>query len=89
MTETVRIGKRYTVVIPREARKKLGLKEGQLSEVRLEDGRLILIPKASDPFRELSELIGDVDYSKSLEKKTEKWLLSKLSQRRRVSGSSS
>lgn len=89
MTETVRIGKRYTVVIPKEARKKLGLKEGQLSEVRLEDGRLVFIPKASDPFQELSELIGDVDYSRGLERKTEKWLFSRVSHRRRVSGSSS
>ncbi len=89
MTETVRIGKRYTVVIPKEARKKLGLKEGQLSEVRLEDGRLIFIPKASDPFQELSELIGDVEYSRGLERKTEKWLFSKVSRGRRVSGSGS
>ncbi len=89
MTETVRIGKRYTVVIPKEARKKLGLKEGQLSEVRLEDGRLIFIPKSSDPFQELSELIGDVDYSSGLERKTEKWLFSKVSHRRRASGTSS
>jgi len=88
LTETVRIGKRYTVVIPKEARKKLGLKEGQLSEVRLAGGRLVFIPKASDPFQELSELIGDVDYSRGLERKTEKWLFSRVSHRRRVSGSS-
>ncbi len=77
------------MVIPKEAREKLGLKEGQLSEVRLEDGRLVFIPKASDPFQELSELIGDVDYSRGLERKTEKWLFSKVSRRRRGSGSSS
>jgi AbrB family looped-hinge helix DNA binding protein len=85
----VRIGKRFTMVIPREARKKLGLKEGQLLEVRLEDERLIFIPKVSDPFRELSELIGDVDYSSGLERKTERRLFSKVSHVRRVSGSSS
>ena len=89
MTELVRIGKRYTVVIPKEAREKLGLKEGQLSEVRLEDGRIIFTPKVSDPFRELSGLMGDVEYSRGLEKKTEQWLLSKVSRRRRVPHSGS
>ena len=89
MTEMVRIGKRFRVVIPKEARKKLGLKEGKLSEVILEDGRLILTPKASDPFQKLSELIGDIDYSKGLERQTEKWLFSKVSRRRRASSSSS
>jgi AbrB family looped-hinge helix DNA binding protein len=89
MAELVRIGKRYTIVIPVEARKKLGLKEGQLSEVRLEDGRLVITPRSADPFQELSALIGDVEYSKTVEKNTEKWLFSKASRRRHVSDASS
>ena len=89
MAELVRIGKRYTIVIPMEARKKLGLKEGQLSEVRLEEGRLVITPRSSDPFKELSELIGDVDYSQGVKKKMERWLFSKVSRGRRVPSSSS
>lgn len=30
-----------------------------------------------DPFQRLSELTGDIQYCKRLEKKTEKWLFSK------------
>ncbi len=89
MAQLVRIGKRYTIVIPMEARKKLGLKEGQLSEVRLEDGRLVITPRSSDPFQELSELIGDVEYSKTVENRMEKWLFSKVSRGRRAPSPSS
>lgn len=89
MAELVRIGKRYTIVIPMEARRRLGLKEGQLSEVRLEDGRLVITPRSSDPFQELSELIGDVEYSRATERKMERWLFSKASHRGRVPGSGS
>jgi len=75
VSETVKIGKRYTIVIPKAFRQRLGLKEGTLSEIRLEEGKIILIPKVSDPFRRLSELIGDVVYDEEAEKKAERWLL--------------
>jgi len=75
MSEIVKIGKRYTVVIPKVFRRKLGLKEGQLSEMRLEEGRIIMTPKVLDPFRRLSELIGDVVYNEETERRAEKWLL--------------
>lgn len=75
VSETVKIGKRYTIVIPKAFRQRLGLKEGTLSEIRLEEGKIILIPKVSDPFRRLSELIGDVVYDEEAEKRAERWLL--------------
>lgn len=75
VSETVKIGKRYTIVIPKAFRQRLGLKEGVLSEVRLEEGKIIIIPKALDPFRRLSELIGDVVYDEEAEKRAERWLL--------------
>jgi len=73
-TEVVKIGKRYTVVIPKGFREKLGVKEGQLTEVTLEKGKLVLVPKISDPFRRLSELIGDVAYDEKTERKCERWM---------------
>ena len=82
MSETVKIGKRYTVVIPKAFRTKLGLKEGQLSEVRLEDGKIVITLKSSDPFRRLSELIGDLVYDQETEKRAEKWLVEGIESRR-------
>lgn len=76
VSETVKIGKRYTIVIPKAFRQRLGLKEGSLSEIRLEEEKIIIIPRASDPFRRLSELIGDVVYDEEAEKRAERWLLS-------------
>lgn len=75
MSEVVRIGKRYTIVIPKKIREKLGLKEGQSTEAKVEEGRLIITPKAQDPYKRLSKLIGDVTYDERAEKKAEKWLL--------------
>ncbi len=75
LSEIVRIGKRYTIVIPKTIRQKLGLKEGQLSEIKLEKGKIVIIPKAMDPFHRLSELIGDIEYNEETERKAEKWLL--------------
>ncbi|MBS7625777.1 AbrB/MazE/SpoVT family DNA-binding domain-containing protein [Candidatus Bathyarchaeota archaeon] len=77
-TEVVKIGKRYTVVIPKSFREKLGVKEGQLTELTLEKGKLILVPKTSDPFKRLSELIGEIKYDEKTEKKAEKWLLGRI-----------
>lgn len=77
------------MVVLKEARKRLVLKEGQLSEGRLEDGALILTRKAPDPFQELSELIGDIEYSRGLERRTERRLFSRVSRGRHVSCSSS
>jgi len=74
-TEVVKVGKRYTVVIPKGFREKLGVKEGQLTEVTLEAGRLVLVPKVSDPFKRLSELIGEITYDEKTERRAERWLL--------------
>ncbi len=81
VSETVKIGKRYTIVIPKAFRQRLGLKEGVLSEVRLEEGKIIIIPKVSDPFRRLSELIGDVVYDEEAEERAERWLLGEAQSR--------
>lgn len=75
MSEIVRIGRRYTIVIPKPLRERLGLREGQLSEMRLEGGRIIITPRSEDPFRRLSELIGGVVYDDDAERMAEKWLM--------------
>lgn len=81
VSETVKIGKRFTLVIPKSFRQRLGLREGQLSEVRLEGGKIVIIPKVPDPFRRLGELIGDAVYDEEAEKKAERWLLGEAPRR--------
>ncbi len=41
----VRLGKRGRIVIPSEVRKLLGLKEGAILVVEVEEGRIVLTPK--------------------------------------------
>ena len=40
----VRVGKRRTIVIPKAAAEALGISEGSLLELRVEDGRIIIEP---------------------------------------------
>lgn len=78
MTETVRVGKRFTVVIPRAIRRKLGLREGMLSKVEVRQGRIILTPDREDPFEKLAEVMGPIEYTPELERETEKWMFRNL-----------
>lgn len=86
MSEAVRIGKKYTIVIPKKIRKKLGLREGQISEIKVEEGSLIITPQAQDMFKKLEEIIGSVTYEEAAEKKAEKWLIRERKKRRYVAG---
>lgn len=40
----VRLGRKYAVYLPREVVERLGLREGDRLEVRLEDGEIVLRP---------------------------------------------
>jgi len=42
--EIVRIGKRYTIVIPKKIREALGLKEGQKLVMRVSNNAIIMEP---------------------------------------------
>lgn len=44
MTETVKIGKAYRVVLPAEFREQFALQEGESLSAEIEDGRLVLTP---------------------------------------------
>ncbi|AKG38452.1 hypothetical protein MA03_03010 [Infirmifilum uzonense] len=72
--EVVRVGRRYTVVVPKRLREKLGLKEGDLLRIRIENGKLIL-ERVADPFRVLEAVIGEPYSEEKEEKKAERWLL--------------
>ncbi|ABL79005.1 AbrB/MazE/SpoVT family DNA-binding domain-containing protein [Thermofilum pendens] len=74
MSESVRVGKRFTVVIPKSVREKVGLKEGDLLEVRVEGGRIVLERKDFNPFKVLAEVIGEPYREERDERKAEEWL---------------
>jgi AbrB family looped-hinge helix DNA binding protein len=68
------VGKRFTVVIPRSLRKKLELKEGQQVIMRLEEGRLIIEPLPTDPYRVLERVISEPYNERKDEKRAKEWL---------------
>ena len=75
-SETVRVGKKYTIVLPKDIRSKLNIKEGDLLSVRVEGDRIILEPKRSDPFKVLEKVIGEPYDEGRDEKLAEEWLKS-------------
>ncbi len=72
---TVRVGKKHIVVIPAEIRKKVGLKEGDLLDVRVVGEKKITLELVtSDPFETLGKVIGEPYEEKEDEKMAEEWL---------------
>ncbi len=74
MSETVRVGRRYTVVIPRKIRRQTGLKENDLLKIWVEKGRIILEPVEYNPFKILEKVIGEPYSEETDEKAAEEWL---------------
>lgn len=75
MSEEVTIGRRFSFVIPKGVREKLGLREGQRALVRHEGDAIVVEPLPEDPYKELSEALGDFSYSEeNYEKRAEEWL---------------
>ena len=75
ISEKALIGKRYTIVIPKTIREKIGLKEGQKVLVRAESGKIIIEPLPNNPYRILEEIIGEPYNEAKDEEKAEKWLI--------------
>ncbi len=75
MSEEIMIGRRYTVVIPKSIRKKMGLREGQKLFLSEQSGKIIIEPLPSDPYKTLASVLGDFTYiEEKHEKATEGWL---------------
>jgi len=73
MSEQAVIGKRFTLVIPKAVRERLGLREGQRVLVHLEEGRVVVDPLPWDPYRVLEEVVGE-PYEEREEADAERWL---------------
>lgn len=75
MSEEAIIGRRYTLVIPKSVRKRIGLKEGQRVFVREQEGRILIEPLPTDPYKTLATILGDFTYvEEEHEKLAERWV---------------
>jgi len=73
-SEIIRVGKKFVIVLPKDIRTRLNIKEGDLFNIRVEKGKIILEPKRSDPFKILEKVIGEPYDEERDEKLTEEWL---------------
>jgi AbrB family looped-hinge helix DNA binding protein len=74
MSEVVRVGRKYVIVLPKGVREELSIKEGDLLTVKVEGGKIILEPKRSDPFKVLERVVGEPYCEEKDEKLAEEWL---------------
>lgn len=74
MSEQTVIGKRFTLVIPKAVRERLGLKEGQRVLVRVEKGKVVVDPLPGNPYRVLEEVVGEPYKEEKEEAEAERWL---------------
>lgn len=73
VSEQTVIGKRFTLVIPKTVRERLGLREGQRVLVRVERGKVVVDPLPWNPYKVLEEVVGE-PYEEKEEVEAERWL---------------
>ena len=74
MSETTKVGKRYTVVVPKSIRARVNLEEGQSVLVRAEGSQIVIRPLPKDPSEVFRKLIPDTYSEAKYEKKAEEVL---------------
>ena len=75
VSETTKVGKRYTVVVPKSVREKVRLDEGQRVWIRASDGQIVIEPLPSNPSEVFSQLIPRQYSEQKYERKTEEFLM--------------
>ena len=74
MISPAKVGRRYSITIPRDVRKRAGLKVGQRVLVRLVGKEITIIPLPDDPGKVLAEII-DFSYDEERDEPlAERWL---------------
>jgi AbrB family looped-hinge helix DNA binding protein len=73
LEENAKVGKKYIVVIPSKIRRKIGLKEGEMLRVRLEENHIVM-ERLAEPFKTLAEVVGGPYEEEVDEKRAERWL---------------
>lgn len=79
MSVVSRVGKRYTIVIPKEIREKVRLREGSIVIIRVVDDKIVIEALPDDPFKVLEEVIGEPYHEESDERKAIEWLMNHAS----------
>jgi AbrB family looped-hinge helix DNA binding protein len=74
LSEETTIGKRGTIVIPKEIRDKQELEEGQRVLIRIEGRKIIIHPLPKDPLKVLEDVIGEPYNEEEDEERAERWL---------------
>lgn len=75
----VEVSPKYRITITQSVRKKTPLRVGQKVYLLARPPYIVLIPIPDDVDEALSELIGDITYSREERKKAEKQLLKEVS----------
>ncbi|MHA1167129.1 MAG: AbrB/MazE/SpoVT family DNA-binding domain-containing protein [Candidatus Hodarchaeales archaeon] len=70
-----RVGKRFTIVIPKEIREKLHLKEGEMVRISIIDDKIFIKPRRGDPFDKLATIAGDLVFNRESRDKAEGYVL--------------
>ena len=75
----IKLGKRFTITLPKEIREKLPLKEGNRLKLVRKSSHLEIYPLDDDPHKRLAQLLNKVDYRKvNLNKESEEFLFSEV-----------
>lgn len=74
MSETTKVGKRFTVVVPKSVRQRVKLEEGQSVWVRALGNQIIIEPLPKDPYSSLAKIIGEPYDEAKDEKRAEEFL---------------
>jgi antitoxin MazE len=73
-SENVRVGKKFTLVIPKSVRERLKIREGDILTLQVEGEKIVLTIRRSDPFKVLEQVIGEPYDEVKDEKEAERWL---------------
>lgn len=73
-SESVRVGRKFTLVIPKSVRERLKIREGDILTLQVEGEKIVLTIRRSDPLKVLEEIIGEPYDEDRDEKNAERWL---------------
>ena len=77
MYARIRVGERGRIVLPKDFREALNIREGDELVLTLR-GNKVIIEKAEDPFKILEETLGDLTFSRELRRIAEREALESL-----------
>jgi len=67
-----KVHKKYLVVVPKDVRKKLGIEVGDIVEFKIEDDKVILVPRLTGKVEEVLESYGSVKFEGEINRAMER-----------------